>query len=97
MSDPFSTKLHALVADVVLMYFYNKPYDDAETLNALAFADTLIRELELADTVRLLHASQVWIADAVSEDPSGEPWLMSRTLLNQLASRVDSLGGWADG
>ena len=67
---------------------------DLSDSDRYAVADAVIRELQLDDTVRLLRASQVWIADAISEDPSGEPWLMARTLLNQLVSRVDSLGGW---
>ncbi|ABQ86139.1 hypothetical protein PBI_TWEETY_70 [Mycobacterium phage Tweety] len=46
------------------------------------------------DTVRLLHAAGTWIAGAVADDPSGEPWLMTRTLLNEIISRVDELGGW---
>lgn len=25
---------------------------------------------------------------------TGEPWLMSRTLLNELITRLDALGGW---
>lgn len=46
------------------------------------------------ETVRLLHAAATWIAGAIAEDPSGEPWLMTRTLLNELITRVDVLGGW---
>ncbi|OBC14082.1 hypothetical protein A5784_30745 [Mycobacterium sp. 852013-50091_SCH5140682] len=46
------------------------------------------------ETVRLLHAAATWIAGAVREDPSGEPWTLTRTLLNELISRVDALGGW---
>jgi hypothetical protein len=49
------------------------------------------------DTVRLLHAASLWIAGAIGEDHSGEPWLMTRTLLNEMISRVDELGGWPPG
>lgn len=46
------------------------------------------------ETLRLLHAAGTWIAGAIAEDPSGEPWLMTRTLLNEIVSQVDALGGW---
>lgn len=46
------------------------------------------------ETVRLLHAAGTWIAGAIAEDSTGEPWLMTRTLLNEIISRVDALGGW---
>ena len=62
--------------------------------HATHVAEAVVAALELRDTVRLLQAAGTWIAGAVSEDPSGEPWLMTRTLLNELFSRVDALGGW---
>lgn len=46
------------------------------------------------ETVRLLHAAAIWIAGAIAEDSSGEPWVGTRTLLNQLITQVDALGGW---
>lgn len=64
------------------------------TEHAEHVAEAVVAALQLADTVRLLQAAGSWIAGAVSEDPSGEPWLMSRTLLNELFTRVDELGGW---
>jgi hypothetical protein len=71
-------------------------YEDGHSDRAWAerTADAVIAELELTDTVRLLRAAQAWIADAISEDDAGEPWLMARTLLAQLVSRVDAMGGW---
>ena len=63
------------------------------TINLQHLAETVIQELDLTDTVRLLRAAQIWIADAISEDDTGEPWLMTRMLLNNLVSRVDALGG----
>lgn len=57
-------------------------------------AAILVTELELTDTVRLLRAAATWIAGTIAEDPSGEPWVMTRTLLNEMISRVDDLGGW---
>jgi len=59
-------------------------------------ADAVIEALELTDTLRLLRAAQIWIADAISEDDTGEPWLMTRMLLNNLVSRVDALEGYND-
>ena len=72
----------------------------AETDGLLEFeahlADAVIEALELTDTLRLLRAAQIWIADAISEDDTGEPWLMTRMLLNNLVSRVDALEGYND-
>lgn len=70
-------------------------YDDGGVVDHQA--EAVVAALELTDTVRLLQAAGTWIAGAVAEDPSGEPWLMTRTLLNELFSRVDALGGWPQG
>lgn len=39
----------------------------------------------------LMRRAADWIADCVREDPSGEPWTLTRTLLNDLVSRADEL------
>lgn len=49
------------------------------------------------ETVRLLYLAGTQLAGAIADDPSGEPWLMTRTLLNEIFTRVDALGGWPPG
>ena len=42
-------------------------------------------------TEHLLRAAAAWIANQIREDASGEPWTLTRTLLNELISRADEL------
>jgi hypothetical protein len=87
MSDDLRARIMAAIAKADQDWCSDNPlYED--------MADAVIAELELTDTVRLLRAAQTWIADAISQDEAGEPWLMARTLLSQLVSRVDAMGGW---
>lgn len=63
-------------------------------LDAITETHAVVELPQQRETVRLLHAAANWIAGAIREDPSGEPWTLTRTLLNELVSQVDALGGW---
>ena len=43
------------------------------------------------DDAALMRESAAWIAHTIMDDPSGEPWTMTRMLLAELHSRADEL------